>query len=67
MVQRLLLRKAVGRDGPTRALSGLEAGVPEWERFFIAWYCRSANRFKNSPDYRSRHLGYRVAVVPSGK
>ena len=34
--------------------------------FSIARYCRSALRSRDSPGYRDRDLGFRVAIVPSG-
>jgi len=34
--------------------------------YFNPSYCRSAYRYRNRPDYASRHVGFRVVCLPQG-
>jgi formylglycine-generating enzyme required for sulfatase activity len=59
-------KRAGGTDpqGPSEGLIRVYRGG-SWE--YTARYCRSAYRSGGKPDYRNDNLGFRVAIVPSGK
>jgi sulfatase modifying factor 1 len=50
---------------PTRAGHGVERVRRGGSWDSNAEYCRSAYRFRGTPDYRIRNLGFRPALVPS--
>jgi formylglycine-generating enzyme len=51
-------------QGPSEGLGRVNRGG-SWNSEF--GLCRSAKRRRNSPDFRDFSLGFRLAVVPSGK